>query len=132
MQTRSLSLIRDNKSAAAHAETHTTFLNCTNLTLQPLLGTGRRTRKENEKKGRAEKRTMVEKQLKERQYRASCHLPGAAKWVLLFAVLMPERGVQVQGQTCADAADPSATWVSCDDKGLTAVPAFGNPDAIAV
>lgn len=71
---------------------------------------------------------MVEKQLKERQYRASCLLPGAAKWVLLFAVLMPERGVQVQGQTC----DTSRTYVYCENKGLTAVPAFGNPDAIVV
>lgn len=72
---------------------------------------------------------MVEKQLKERQYRASFLLPGAAKWVLLFAVLMPERGVQVQGQTCADAADTSDDAVNCAYKKLTAVPAFGNKDA---
>lgn len=75
---------------------------------------------------------MVEKQLKERQYRASCHLPGAAKWVLLFAVLMPERGVQVQGQTCTDAADKSDKYVRCNNKGLTAVPAFINPNALYV
>ena len=75
---------------------------------------------------------MVETRLKGRSYRASFHLPGAVQWVLLFAVLMPERGVQVQGQTCADAADKSSTVVSCDNKGLTAVPAFGNPDAIKV
>lgn len=71
---------------------------------------------------------MVETRLKGR-YRASFLLPGAAKWVLLFAVLMPERGVQVQGQTCADAADTSDIYVQCYSKGLTAVPAFGNPDA---
>ena len=70
--------------------------------------------------------------MKERSYRASFLLPGAAKWVLLFAVLMPERGVQVQGQVCADAADTSDTHVDCDNKGLTAVPAFGNPDALYV
>lgn len=75
---------------------------------------------------------MVEKQLKERSCRASFLLPGAAKWVLLFAVLMPERGVQVQGQTCADAADTSDTFVYCYNKGLTAVPAFINPDATDV
>lgn len=74
---------------------------------------------------------MVETRLKGR-YRASCLLPGAAQWVLLFAVLMPERGVQVQGQVCADAADTSSTSVYCSNKGLTAVPAFGNPDATAV
>lgn len=74
---------------------------------------------------------MVETRLKGR-YRASFLLPGAAKWVLLFAVLMPERGVQVQGQTCADAADTSGAVVSCAYKKLTAVPAFGNPNALEV
>ena len=71
---------------------------------------------------------MVETRLKGRSYRASLLLPGAAKWVLLFAVLMPERGVQVQGQTC----DTSGTYVDCGGKGLTAVPAFGNPNALYV
>lgn len=74
---------------------------------------------------------MDETRLK-RRYRVSFLLPGAAKWVLLFAVLMPERGVQVQGQTCADAADTSDKYVWCSNKGLTAVPAFGNPDATDV
>lgn len=74
---------------------------------------------------------MVETRLKGR-HRASFLLPGAAKWVLLFAVLMPERGVQVQGQTCTAAADTSATTVYCGRKGLTAVPAFGNPNALTV
>lgn len=64
--------------------------------------------------------------------RASIPLPFAVKWVLLFAVLMPERGVQVQGQVCADAADKSATDVDCHNKGLAAVPAFGNPEGYKI
>lgn len=79
---------------------------------------------------------MIETRLKGR---ASCLLPGAAKWVLLFAVLMPERGVQVQGlfgQTCDTSGtrvdDTSGTYVSCHNQGLTAVPALINPDATHV
>lgn len=127
MQTRSLSLIRDNKSTAAHTETHTHHvLKLHQSDFTTTFGHRKRTRKEKRKKRKSGKETMVEKQLKER---ASFILPGAAKWVLLFAVLMPERGVQVQGQTCTDAADTSDTVVDCYRKGLTAVPAFINPDA---